>query len=457
MRNIFLLRSKCAGGFHFLPLLLVLCLLHIAGRSCWAMRARRKEGTNAETICRLRCHDVAPPTALRHCHLYIGALWPCHVHCGTVHAVEFTAHALILCTVACCVLAGNPSLQDGNINSAVFVAAITAAFGMFLQPLFAVPYTFYGLIDDRAKYGAPLVAPQSTQDLVDHEVRGKPYIGSRTLPQLSTVRFREGTLDSEDDAETPPQTATGGSAQPHPTTSSKHATGSSREHDGVVTLSTRQAAEIKKGVRRNRVVQDGRPRSVDEILAVLTEEAEAVARKCAEDGVSAAKFNPASCVVVDASRHRALGHAVAFVTCTVAFVVTWVTTVPWCAELMRRFGVAMEIAVAFDVTLAQPFLVAMVWVWHWLLAEEDELHSPFALHPIHGQPIYLGPAWNENVRADPAPLAPFTFVGEYDAPPSDEGMFATRHPPAAYGNELSVDADSATEDDKLSDLEDDFL
>jgi sugar lactone lactonase YvrE len=114
----------------------------------------------------------------------------------------------------------------------------------------------------------------------------------------------------------------------------------------------------------------------------------------AADKQGAEHRNPEEGVTVVA-RPYALGGFAACGVAAVAFAtVALVNTAPWCGRRIAAFERVLLAAVCLDVLLVQPVYVLFVWLWRWMVSEEDDGRAVHETHPVDGQ-------WRVVGRADP--------------------------------------------------------
>ena len=373
LRNVFSLTSGC-GGTHFLPIFVLVCLWLLLVRCLHAATTKRHHPEGPHGVTAYRWHDVGWPQALRPRHVWLGLLVPCTPHCGTVHTAEFTVHCLDLFATAAVLLNAVPSLSD-TLAANALCAVVTVVVAAALQPLHEALYRWYQFHDVRVDHAPPPAGLDSEQELRPFGVPPQLHVGSQS--DIRRIDFVEPA----------------------------------------------DAGEMPDGVAAAGRLDEATPSVVD-VTAIL--------ERCRGDGRScpSGRPNPAVCLMVDCNGYRVAGHALSFVCGVLSFAVCFASTATWCPAMWRVFAVCVAFVAAFDIFAAQPFFLAAIYVWQWLVddadetlderthrvqADEEELGSSsvrridaprglsFQAHPFHGQAVYVGPAYDDEGAADEKP------------------------------------------------------
>jgi hypothetical protein len=119
-------------------------------------------------------------------------------------------------------------------------------------------------------------------------------------------------------------------------------------------------------------------------------------------------------------------------------------TAPWCGTRVAVYQQTLLAALCLDVILVQPVFVLFVWMWRWMISEEEDGRAVHTVHPIDGQRRVVGPLWDDRVEdyvVDAAGLKPpednvgiVHPVASTDVPPP-----ATRQPSSASEAHGEVD------------------
>jgi len=265
--------------------------------------------------------------------VYVGFVWPCHPHCGTVHTALMLTHFLTLCMVGTTACVKGAHLFVLEWRPVVLLASVTAVATSFLRPLVNFPFDATRRHDERTLHFPPRPVPPASQDLVEFGARkAKNTIG---VSGAAMARLRGIASDWHAAMPTPPSTS----------------------------------------------------HTVDDASIVA---------QLAADDLSAPNtdsHDPLRTVTQLAPFRRA-GFALCAVLSAVFFLVAYWNTQPWCPPQFHAFGVVLAVAVGIDAVVVQPLCLALTALWAWMVAEDDE-PPRFHLHPIHGQPIYVGVPVNE--------------------------------------------------------------
>jgi hypothetical protein len=127
-----------------------------------AAHSIRRVATKSKSIDAIATFDVAAPRGLLSQHAWIGAIVPCHSHCGPTHAAQLLVHVLCMACVVSAVLTAYSSLADGDVVVVVVFGLAGAVSAAALRSIVAVPFGMYRVIDRRREhsYRSPTYRPQ---------------------------------------------------------------------------------------------------------------------------------------------------------------------------------------------------------------------------------------------------------------------------------------------------------
>jgi hypothetical protein len=94
--------------------------------------------------------------------------------------------------------------------------------------------------------------------------------------------------------------------------------------------------------------------------------------------------DPTAGVTIVARPHALVGFAVCAVLAVGLAAATMATTAPWCGRRIAAFERTLLAALTLDVLLTQPTAVLCVWLWRWMVSEEEDGRAVHDLHPIDG-------------------------------------------------------------------------
>jgi hypothetical protein len=120
----------------------------------------------------------------------------------------------------------------------------------------------------------------------------------------------------------------------------------------------------------------------------------------------------------------------------------FVLMAPLCGKNLAAVELALAIAFAMDIAVAQPLFVAAVMLWRWLVSDRADGASEHSLHPIHGQRVYKLDADGLPLCDDEHDSASEGFVTGDDIITDDEGF--THMALAANGEYSAADDRSRT-------------
>jgi hypothetical protein len=94
---------------------------------------------------------------------------------------------------------------------------------------------------------------------------------------------------------------------------------------------------------------------------------------------------PQTGVLVEARNFALVGFAVCAVLAIGFAAATLANTAPWCGRRIAAFERVVLCAVVADVTVLQPLYLLFLWLWRWMVSEEQDGHAIHELHPIDNQ------------------------------------------------------------------------
>jgi hypothetical protein len=107
----------------------------------------------------------------------------------------------------------------------------------------------------------------------------------------------------------------------------------------------------------------------------------------------------ATSVTVQLGFFRPAGFALCAVVSIVAMFVVFSNTAPWCGARWSTYILTLLTSLAIDVVVVQPIFVLFVWMWRWVISEEEDGRAVHKLHPIDGQRRVVGQLWDDRVEA----------------------------------------------------------
>jgi hypothetical protein len=72
-------------------------------------------------------------------------------------------------------------------------------------------------------------------------------------------------------------------------------------------------------------------------------------------------------------------------------------TAPWCGTRIVVYQETLLTALCLDIIIMQPVFVLFVWLWRWMVSEEEDGRAVHTLHPIDGQRRVVGPLWDDRI------------------------------------------------------------
>jgi sugar lactone lactonase YvrE len=120
---------------------------------------------------------------------------------------------------------------------------------------------------------------------------------------------------------------------------------------------------------------------------------------------------------------RVLGYAAAAGVSLIAIVTAFANTAPWCGTRWRTYETTLLVAVALDILLVQPANVLCVWLWRWMVSDEEDGRAVHNQHPVPG---FLLPAIDDDAH-EGVP----TFEGAVVAPSVADGTAGDENAAAA--------------------------
>jgi hypothetical protein len=197
MRSVFSLNQGCGGvKLPILAITVVLFLLLMLVRALVLLAHHNK------TVDDIVTRDVSLAKGLLPQHVWVGALKPCHRHCGPAHAFMLLTHVLVFITIIAALVSHFPTIDDtvSQIVTGVFAAGMAAG----LQPLLGALFTMYSLRggNQRAHACGPY-------EPITREIRmTAAAIGltDRTYYGIADMQFRRGAGDGDAAAAAAPKT-----------------------------------------------------------------------------------------------------------------------------------------------------------------------------------------------------------------------------------------------------------
>jgi len=432
VRGIFGYTSSCDGTkINFLAATLLAFAILLVLRLVVTFVLRRREAAEAD---RHVTTNVPALPALLRVHLYAGAAVPCHHYCGPAHTVQLLAHALSLYAIAAAFVNAYPELAS-DAKGTVALGALTALVAAIGQPVVALPFTLYRVVDTRRE-PLPQSAPYAPHDLERMTARRPKMVGVgvSTLTALDAVAYDrgiDGHLGGVQDIEAPHGEGTaidewafdpiaaygddGGDGARPSSVNAKAAVDMSPYSATLVPKrplsSDSQGPTEEDGDAEQTPVAHGigtsssdDHHSVTTVIESSTQDtgtAPVEPRTCKTRDVQ-------TCVVVDSFTFSAVGYAFAvFFGIALAMTVASATAA-WCAAEMALFRDVVLIAAAADIIGVQALVMGATAAWRWLTSEEDPNDGDSAsdeddetavsprrrttheLHPIDGQWRYVG-------------------------------------------------------------------
>jgi hypothetical protein len=431
LRGVFALTPSddCTGNaVQPVSLIILLFIVAAIGRTAYSLYRRR---TVAQAEDQTRTEDAPTAAALLRDHAYIGAVWPCHHFCGVTHAAQLFVHVLMLYLACALLLASQESLvystAAGAATSAdsAWLALLAALVVALLQPVFTAPYSLNRVIDERPVVGMLCGSVADKQDLtkfgfarhafvgvsrrtdhgidrITYEACGAEYTTSMAALAL-TLRERTAPAPLS-----PPNESFSSTSNAMPPAENLDEPTTAR----AVTAAGGQlrAASLDKTTdtpspnhnEENGAAPTAAP--ANDATASSTHDSHAdtvTAMRLA--GVACSHRNAAECVQVEYALYQWLGHLVCAVGAIACVLSIADVTGSWCEAHYNAHWPIFGIAIALDVSLAQPLFMMGVLLWRWLLYTEDEdpdhqtapehrclAHVRLDLHPIHGQWRFVG-------------------------------------------------------------------
>jgi sugar lactone lactonase YvrE len=106
----------------------------------------------------------------------------------------------------------------------------------------------------------------------------------------------------------------------------------------------------------------------------------------------------ATSVTVKLGRFRLAGFAACAFVSVALMLAVLASTAPWCGTRVAVYEQTLLAALCLDVIIVQPVYVLFVWLWRWMVSEEEDGRAVHTVHPIDGQRRVVGPLWDDRVE-----------------------------------------------------------
>ena len=72
-----------------------------------------------------------------------------------------------------------------------------------------------------------------------------------------------------------------------------------------------------------------------------------------------------------------------------AFAITFANTAPWCGERWAAYERTLLAALYLDIVIVQPVYVLTLWLYRWMVSDEDDGRAVHEVHPVPGHVVQL--------------------------------------------------------------------